>query len=162
MLQPAHAGAPCSRSARGRPRRRAGSPPAPDARALLALLVLHRKEIVSTDSLIEELWSGQPPATAKDCISEYVSQLRKALGRDLIATQAPGYVLDIEAHQTDAGQFEQLVAEARAAEHPGTRAATLRTALALWRGPALADLAYESFAASRGGAARRRAGGGAG
>ena len=117
-------------------------------RALLALLVLHRNEIVSTDSLIEELWSGQPPATAKDALQNYVSQLRKALGRDVIATQAPGYVLDIEAHQTDAGQFEQLVAEARAAEDPGTRAATLRTALALWRGPALADLAYESFAAS--------------
>ena len=117
-------------------------------RALLALLVLHRNEVVSTDSLIEELWSGQPPATAKDALQNYVSQLRKAIGRDVIVTRAPGYVLQVEAHQTDTGQFEQLVAEARAAEDPETRAATLRAALALWRGPALADLAYESFVSS--------------
>ena len=46
-------------------------------RALLALLVLHRNEVVSTDSLIEELWSGQPPATAKDALQNYVSQLAR-------------------------------------------------------------------------------------
>jgi DNA-binding SARP family transcriptional activator len=114
-------------------------------RALLALLLLSAGEVVSADRLIDELWGGQPPATAKDALQNYVSQLRKALGPDVIVTRPPGYVLDVESEQTDIGRFERLVAQGRDADVQ-TRAASLRKALALWRGTPLADLAYESFA----------------
>ena len=113
-------------------------------RALLALLLLRAGEVVSTDELIEELWAGKPPATAKDALQNYVSQLRKALGPEVIVTRDPGYVLEATAEQTDLGRFERLVAEARG-EDANARAAKLREALGLWRGPPLADLAYESF-----------------
>jgi class 3 adenylate cyclase/DNA-binding winged helix-turn-helix (wHTH) protein len=113
-------------------------------RALLALLVLHAGEAVSTDTLMDELWEGQPPATAKDALQNYVSQLRKALGRDAIVTQAPGYVLEAMPEQIDSARFERLVAEARE-DDPEARAGKLREALALWRGSPFADLAYESF-----------------
>ncbi len=113
-------------------------------RALLALLLLRAGEAVSTDELIEELWAGKPPATAKDALQNYVSQLRKALGPEVIVTRDPGYVLEATAEQTDLGRFERLVAEARG-EDANARAEKLREALGLWRGPPLADLAYESF-----------------
>ena len=113
-------------------------------RALLALLLLRAGEAVSTDELIEELWAGQPPATAKDALQNYVSQLRKALGAEVIVTRDPGYALEVTAEQTDLGRFERLVAEARG-EEANACAAKLREALGLWRGPPLADLAYEAF-----------------
>ena len=113
-------------------------------RALLALLLLRAGEAVSTDELIEELWAGKPPATAKDALQNYVSQLRKAIGPEAIVTRDPGYVLVAAAEQTDLGRFERLVAEARG-ENANARAAKLREAIGLWRGPPLADLAYESF-----------------
>src|SRR5262245_49909861 len=96
-------------------------------RALLALLVLHAGEVVSTDTLIDELWEGRPPATAKDALQNYVSQLRKALGQDAIATKPPGYVLAVEPGQIDVSRFERLVADARD-EGPEGRAARLREA----------------------------------
>jgi DNA-binding SARP family transcriptional activator len=114
-------------------------------RALLALLVLHAGEVVSTDQLIEELWAGKPPATAKDALQNYVSQLRKALGAEVIVTRDPGYVLEAAPEQVDIGRFERLVAEARETEGAGPRADLLRQALSLWRGTPLADLAYEAF-----------------
>jgi DNA-binding SARP family transcriptional activator len=113
-------------------------------RALLALLLLRAGEAVSTDELIEELWAGKPPATAKDALQNYVSQLRKALGPEPILTRDPGYVLEATAEQTDLGRFERLVAEARGGDAKA-RAERLREALGLWRGPPLADLAYEPF-----------------
>ena len=114
-------------------------------RALLALLVLHVGEVVSTDRLIEELWAGKPPATAKDALQNYVSQLRKVLGADVIATRDPGYLLQAQREQVDVGRFEALVADARETEDAATRAGVLRQALALWRGTPLADLTYEAF-----------------
>jgi DNA-binding SARP family transcriptional activator len=113
-------------------------------RALLALLLMRAGEAVSTDELIEELWAGKPPATARDALQNYVSQLRKALGPEVIVTRDPGYVLVATAEQTDLGRFERLVAEARG-EDANARTAKLREAIGLWRGPPLADLAYESF-----------------
>lgn len=117
-------------------------------RALLGLLLLRAGEVVSVDTLIEELWTGKPPPTAKDALQNYVSQLRKSLGKEVILTRSPGYVLEIEPAQTDVGRFQQLVGGARGQSDAEARAVDLRAALALWRGPALADLAYEGFAAA--------------
>ena len=65
------------------------------AGALLALLVLHANEFVSTDRMLDELWGGRPPQTAGKSLQTYVSQLRRALGDDVIATRGHGYVLSL-------------------------------------------------------------------
>jgi DNA-binding SARP family transcriptional activator len=114
-------------------------------RSLLAVLLLHANEVVSTDRLIDELWGGEPPATAPKSVQVYVSKLRKEIGEGRLVTRAPGYVLRLGGSERDLARFEQLVAEARRAA-PEAAARKLREALALWRGPALADLAYEPFA----------------
>jgi DNA-binding SARP family transcriptional activator len=112
-------------------------------RLLLAVLLLRRNEVVSPDELRAELWGERPPATAAKSIQVYVSRLRKELGPDKLVTRAPGYLLRVEDSELDAARFDRLLAEARTADL--ARAADLlRTALALWRGPALADLAYET------------------
>ena len=105
-------------------------------RALLALLLLRAGEAVSTDELIEELWAGQPPATAKDALQNYVSQLRKALGPEVIVTRDPGYLLEATAEQTDLGRFERLVAEARGGDAQRPRGEAARGARALARAAA--------------------------
>jgi DNA-binding SARP family transcriptional activator len=113
-------------------------------RSLLALLLLNANQVVSTDRLIAELWGESPPATVAKSVQVYVSRLRKEIGGRLV-TRSPGYVLRVEPAELDLAVFERLRREARGAR-PETAAATLREALALWRGPALADLAYEPFA----------------
>lgn len=125
-------------------------------RAVLALLLFHANEVVSTDRMIDELWGERPPESAANMLQGYVSHLRKTLepGRargqhQLLVSRTPGYVLEISPEQLDAGRFEQLVREGRrslAEENAELAAEQLRTALALWRGPALADLAFEPFA----------------
>ena len=121
--------------------------PRPRQRALLAVMVLHAGEVVSTDRLLEELWGEQPPRTAREALQNAVSQLRKVLGPDVLLTRPPGYVIVAASEQIDLGEFELLTAQAGATSDPATRAERLRAALALWRGPALADLAFEPFAA---------------
>jgi ABC-type transport system substrate-binding protein/DNA-binding SARP family transcriptional activator len=123
---------------------------------VLALLLLHPNEVVSTDRLIDSLWGERPPPTAANMLQGYVSRLRKALEpghargeHELLLSQPPGYVLRIPPEAVDAGRFERLAAEGRGVLEEGdarAAAAVLRQALALWRGPALADLAYEPFA----------------
>ena len=113
-------------------------------RTLLAVLLLHRNETVSSERLIDELWGDSPPTTAQKLLATYVWQLRKALG-DLIVTRPPGYAAVVAREQLDTARFEALLARARD-ERPAEAAATLREALALWRGPALADVAFESSA----------------
>ena len=123
----------------------------PKQRALLAVLLLHRREVVLSDRLIDELWGGQPPATAGKTLRVYVSNLRKALGDGVLATRGRGYVLAPVPDQVDLDRFERLAAEGRdLLERGDVRAARerLRTALALWRGSALADFLYEPFAES--------------
>src|SRR5215207_251793 len=118
-------------------------------RAVLAVLLLHRREVVSTDRLIDALWGGRPPATALKTVQGYVSHLRKALGADLLLTQGRGYLLAAKPDQVDADRFEALTNEVHRALEAGkaSRASELLgDALALWRGPPLADFAYESFA----------------
>ena len=115
-------------------------------RTLLALLLTRANEIVSADRLIDELWGAQPPRAAANALQYHVSQLRKALGpRELIVTQQPGYGIRVGPEELDLLRFEALIEEARRAA-PELAAQRLRKALDLWRGPALADLAHESFA----------------
>ena len=110
----------------------------PRQRALLAILLLHANQVVSTDGLVDALWGTQPPPTAANTVQYYVSQLRKLLGADRIVTQPPGYLIRVDPGALDLESFERLLARGDAD--------SLREALALWRGPALADVAYETFA----------------
>jgi DNA-binding SARP family transcriptional activator len=114
-------------------------------RKLLAILLLHAGEAVSSDLLIDELWDGNPPATAAKALQGNVSSLRKQLGPEAVDTVGAGYRLNAEPEDIDARRFENLLAEARPLER-APAAAKLREALALWRGPALADFAYDDFA----------------
>jgi DNA-binding SARP family transcriptional activator/streptogramin lyase len=127
----------------------AGSLDAPKVRALLGVLLLHPNEVVSNARLIDELWGDQPPATAAKIVQTYVSQLRRMLDPDTIATRTPGYVLHVDAGALDSARFRDLVAEARRLAASGDQEEARRVyqdALALWRGPPLADLLFESFA----------------
>ena len=111
-------------------------------RALLAYLLLHANEPISSDRLIDEVWGPDPAKTAAASLQNYVSRLRKAIGADLLLSQPPGYVLRVDPEHFDLARFERLVAEAQRAE-PRERAEKLKAALGLWRGRALEDLAYE-------------------
>jgi DNA-binding SARP family transcriptional activator len=114
-------------------------------RALLACLLLRANHLVSTDRLIEELWPDGAPRTAAKTIQVYVWKLRKELGQGRLVTQPPGYVLRVDSSELDLARFEELLEAARRVD-PDRAAERLREALSLWRGPALADLAYEPFA----------------
>ena len=115
------------------------------ARTTLGVLLIHANSVVATDRLIDDVWGARPPATATKSVHVYVSQLRRSLGADAIVTRPPGYELRLEPGQLDLDRFERLREEAAHAE-PATAAATLREALALWRGPAFADFTYAAFA----------------
>jgi DNA-binding SARP family transcriptional activator len=109
-------------------------------RAVLALLLTRPNEVVSADRLVDDLWGSDPPRTAANTVQQYVSQLRKLLGSDRIATRPPGYALRVEPGELDLDRFEALVKRGDAE--------ALREAFTLWRGAPLADLAYEPFAQS--------------
>ena len=114
-------------------------------RALLALLLMHAGEVFSTERLVDELWGETSPRTATTSLQNFVAQLRKVLPAEVLVTKAPGYMLRVDSDQIDARRFERLVREARE-ESPKRRGQLLRNALGLWRGPPLADFAFESFA----------------
>jgi DNA-binding SARP family transcriptional activator len=114
-------------------------------RALVAMLLLDAGRAVSTDSLIDRLWGESPPPSASASLQNFVSQLRKVLGAETLKTSPPGYKLDIQPDQLDLERFRRLVEDSRNKPAP-ERALQLRDALALWRGPALADISYEPFA----------------
>jgi DNA-binding SARP family transcriptional activator len=118
-------------------------------RALLALLLLHPNEVVSADRLIDELWGDDSPEQAHAALRVNVSRLRKALPKDVLTTRPPGYAIRLGPDELDLHRFERLVDEGRSLLARGLAADAserLREALSLWRGPALADFAYESFA----------------
>jgi YVTN family beta-propeller protein len=124
-------------------------------RAVLAVLVLHAGEIVPLERLIDDVWGDDPPASVENALQVYVSRLRRAVAGDgsdgAVVRERHGYALRVEPTQIDALRFERLAQDGRAALEAGdpARAATdLRAALSLWRGPALADLAQEPFAAA--------------
>lgn len=104
-------------------------------RALLAFFLLHPNEVVASDRLIDALWGERPPKTAQAALQVHVSKLRRALGPGRIETRAPGYLLRLQTHELDAARFEALLGEGH-----------VRKALALWRGPVLADYRYEAWA----------------
>ena len=117
--------------------------------AVLALLLLHANEIVSSDRLIDALWPDAPPASGANNLHVYISHLRKALPGDVLVTRKPGYVLRVEPGELDLDEFESLVQEGRdalARGDAGVASERLRAALALWRGPPLSDVAFEAFA----------------
>jgi DNA-binding SARP family transcriptional activator len=114
-------------------------------RALLALLVLARGRPVSTESLIDAMWTD-PPVSAAKSIQVYVAHLRRALGSERIVTRERGYELLLEDGELDLDRFERLTREASNAD-PVRAAELLADALGLVRGPPLADLALEPWAA---------------
>jgi YVTN family beta-propeller protein len=103
--------------------------------ALLAYLLLHANEVVSSGRLIDALWDERPPPTASKILQNAVSHLRKELGDGRLLTREPGYLLRVEEGELDLQRFEQLAREGRGEE-----------ALTLWRGPALLNLRDERFA----------------
>ena len=121
-------------------------------RALVACLLLHPNETVSVDRLIDELWGSQPPERADRNLHQYVFRLRKILddhGRPVLITRAPGYRLEVgEGDVVDAVLFERCVRQAREVieGRPAEALQLLERGLAMWRGPALADFAYQEFA----------------
>jgi DNA-binding SARP family transcriptional activator/DNA-binding beta-propeller fold protein YncE len=121
-------------------------------RSVLVLLLLHRNEAVPSDRLIDALWGQHPPATAAKVLQNHVGQLRRALGDRggvRLQTRGRGYAVVVEAGELDVERFERLMqagSDALDRDEPDVAGARLREALALWRGPPLADVAYESFA----------------
>jgi predicted ATPase/DNA-binding SARP family transcriptional activator len=119
-------------------------------RSVLAILLLHANEVVARDRLIEELWSGRPPASAATSLHAHVSRLRRALGEDRrIVTAGGGYLIRVADGELDRERFERLVEEGAGAISSGDwelASGRLREALSLWRGPPLSDFRYDSFA----------------
>ena len=121
-------------------------------RALLALLLIHRNEVVSSERIVDALWGATPPASAAKAVQNAVSQVRRALaggGDGALRTERGGYVLRVAPGELDADRFEALLESGRRSLTAGDAAPAaeeLRHALALWRGPALADVAYDAFA----------------
>src|SRR5437868_15096105 len=121
-------------------------------RALLARLLLSANQVVSSERLIDDVWEEDPPENASRTLPVYVSRLRKTLRAagidEVVVTRPPGYLLRVAPDDLDAARFEALVARGRnsaAAGDPRAASDTLRQALALWRGPALADVADAGF-----------------
>jgi DNA-binding SARP family transcriptional activator len=104
-------------------------------RALLAFLLVHANEVVSVDRIAEELWHGRPPASAAKIVQKYVLELRRSVGAARLERRGRGYLLHAGADEIDAAWFRRLLDEGRAGD-----------ALALWRGPPLAEFADEPFA----------------
>jgi DNA-binding SARP family transcriptional activator len=123
--------------------------PSGRGRSLLTLLTIHAGEPVSADRLIDELWGEAPPATASTVVQGLVSRLRKALEPErakgmpgqVLETRGTAYCLAVDPDAVDANRFKRLLDDARRAP-PEIRSAKLGAALALWRGPALADFIY--------------------
>ncbi len=114
-------------------------------RGVLAFLLLHANEVVAAERLVDELWGEAASDKAQNTLQVYVSQLRKVLPRDVLATQSPGYVLQVDPDAIDLRRFETLVQEALAAE-PAISSQKLHEALELFRGEPLADFRTEQWA----------------
>ncbi|GAA3597384.1 hypothetical protein GCM10022419_095780 [Nonomuraea rosea] len=118
-------------------------------RALLAVMLIRAGQEVSTDRLVEELWEGAAPATARNTLHSLILRLRRTLsvvsgdGKRLLEGRVAGYALQVAAEQIDSSRFEALAARARDAEAGGNleqASLLLSEALTLWRGPAFASV----------------------
>jgi DNA-binding SARP family transcriptional activator len=118
-------------------------------RALLAILLMHANEPVTTDRLVDQLWGEAPPATARKSLQVRIAGLRRVLPEDALVTQGVSYLIRVDPDQLDLHRFERLLSDGRQALAEGDAeagAALLREALALWRGPALSDSVDEASA----------------
>jgi WD40 repeat protein/DNA-binding SARP family transcriptional activator len=116
----------------------------PKQRIVLAHLVLGANKVVSAERLIDALWGEDLPEDPRSTLQVYVSRLRSVLGSENVEARAPGYLLRAEREEVDALRFEDLLGEARSnGDEPRATDRILTEALALWRGPALSDLARE-------------------
>ncbi|GGX61933.1 AfsR/SARP family transcriptional regulator [Streptomyces anandii] len=121
-------------------------------RALLTVLALRPGRTVPVGVLVEEVWDGDPPADATGALQALVGRLRRALGAHVVASAEGGYRLAAAADDIDLHRFERLAGEglrALADGDPAKAAVVLDDALALWRGPALADLPDRTAEAAR-------------
>jgi predicted ATPase/DNA-binding SARP family transcriptional activator/Tfp pilus assembly protein PilF len=120
---------------------------APKQRAVLAMLLVNRRRVVSADALVDGLWGESPPASAVQSLQVYIHGLRRAVGAERIETAGRGYRAAVSEDELDLDRFERGLERGRAALEAGrAEDATdeLRQAMALWRGSALADLPEES------------------
>lgn len=118
-------------------------------KAVLAQLVLHANAVVPSEQILIQLWGEDTPPSAANSLQAAISRLRRVLPPGRLVTRGPGYLLHLMPQESDLQEFGHLFAEGRgalAAGDPDTAARTLRVALALWHGPALADFRYEPFA----------------
>ncbi len=121
-------------------------------RALLAILLLNANRTVARDRIVDELWGDDVPDSAQKMVQIHVSQLRKALPESRLHTRQPGYALEVREDELDLARFERAVADGRRAlaqDDPENATERLGQALALWRGPALAEFS-EPFARHEG------------
>lgn len=127
------------------------TPTAPMVRRVLAQLLLRANNIVMLDAIIDELWGDKPPKSAVPTAQTYIYQLRRQFEpgvaddapEQVLATSGAGYILRVAPDQLDLEAFLRLSAKGRAtlaAGDPATAGRLLRQALALWSGPALADV----------------------
>lgn len=116
-------------------------------RCLLALLLLDLGHLVTIDRLIDLLWNGSAPASARGAVYTYVGRLRAALNPYgvRITTRADGYLVEADDHRVDVTDFHRTVQQGLDAADPAVRAALLDGALQLWRGPLLADVADDAL-----------------
>jgi DNA-binding SARP family transcriptional activator len=114
-------------------------------RAVLTILLLDANRLVPFERIVDRLWGERAPRTATTSLHNAVSQLRRTLGADVLETQATGYLVHVEPGALDLAEFERLLAATRDADGD-ERARLLDEAIALWRGPALADVRDEVFA----------------
>jgi DNA-binding SARP family transcriptional activator/tetratricopeptide (TPR) repeat protein len=118
-------------------------------RAVFVSLLLRANEVVPSEQLLMDLWGEDSTPGAANSLQAAISRLRRVLPRGRLMTEASGYLLRFFPEELDVTQFEQLVSEGREALTAGAAeqaAHTLRQALSLWQGPALADFRYEPFA----------------
>jgi predicted ATPase/DNA-binding SARP family transcriptional activator len=120
-------------------------------RRLFALLALRARDTVSADELVEALWGDEPPPGVGQALQKQISRLRRRLGDggSLVRHRSPGYALEVDPLAVDSRRFEELLRRARIAlgrDDPECAATDLQTALALWRGEALADYRFDEFA----------------
>ncbi len=128
----------------------------PKQRSLLALLLINAGKVLTVDHILEALWHDEPPHHGRKAVQFHIWKLRRTFelatgpdhGNAVILSSGPGYVIDIGDHEFDSIQFETLVRRAHDSlrDQPQVASELLSEAMALWRGPAFADVAYEEFA----------------